>query len=131
MDIEILRAELNAGSYNADPQLAADQLNAPSVTRIKPSMTGAEIWAHVDLDEFAALTSGLKSQMLALGTYESVDSSDGGWGQRVVMSIFGNNAATITALKAARNETISRAEQLGLGKVTMSHVLEARNQLND
>ena len=46
MNIVALAAELAAGhptsgAYSADPQLAADQINAKDQTRIRASMTGA------------------------------------------------------------------------------------------
>ena len=44
-----------------------------------------------------------------------------------VKFIFGNTGATITALIAARNESISRAEELGLGTVTEGDVWDVRN----
>ena len=133
MNYTALRAELDSGhpvtgAYNADDQLAADELNALNITRIKASMTGAEIFAATDATELAALTPVERQEWYGFCGIESVNPEAGGAAQNAVVSIFGAGSATVTALAAARQEAISRAQELDLNRsvVTKEHVIEAR-----
>ena len=135
MDIAALAAELTAGHptsgpYSADPQIAADQINAVNQTRIKASISGSELFKATSKVEFASLPAAQQSAWRETCAIAEHDPSQGGITEATVLDIFPVQGATVAALQAARNETVSRAEVLGLGKVTMSHVLEARGQLN-
>lgn len=128
---ELLAGHPVTGAYNADDQLAADELNALNVTRIRASMTGAEIFAATDPAEYAALAlPELKSQWLAFCAIGEHNPEVGGLAQQFVVSMFTGGSNTVAALGAARQETISRAVELNLGvaEVTVSHVAHARAQ---
>lgn len=132
MDYVALAAELAAGhptsgAYAADPQAAADQINEKNQTRIKASMTGAEVWANTDPSEYVALSSDAKrSQWLAFCGITSHDPSEGGLAQQFTVSMFGSQSNTVAALSVARMETVSRAETLGFGRVFAGDIQYAR-----
>ena len=119
------------GAYNADAQLAADELNAVNIDTIRSSMTGSEIWAATDPTEYSAKTDAQKSQWLAFCAIETHDPAVGGLAQSFVVDIFGGGSATVTALGNLRTLTVSRASQLnlGVGNVTKSHVQTARGEI--
>ncbi len=113
-------------SYDADSQLAADELNAENITRIRANMTGAEIWAATDTVEFAALTDAAKSQWLSFCAITDHVPENNGLMHKYVNYIFGNNSDTLGVLAVMRNENISQASLLGLGIVTGALVAQAR-----
>lgn len=113
-------------TYNADAQLAADELNALNVARVRSSMSGSELMDNTNAAEYAALTDAKKSQWLSLCAQDSVNPEVGGVVQSIVVDIFGGGSATVTALAAARQETVSQATVLGLPRVTDGDVLTAR-----
>lgn len=132
MNYAALTAELAgshpvSGAYAADAQAAANQINAANISQVKASMTGRELWASVDMTEYKALTPEKKTQWISFTNAESIDPSNGGWGQQVVVDIFGTASSTVAALAAARNETVSRAMQLGLGRVRAGDIERARS----
>lgn len=134
MDYVALAAELNAGhptsgAYASDPQAAANQINELNQTRIKASMTGAEIWDATVPSDYAGLTDAQKSQWLAFCGIEKHDSSEGGLAQQIVVTLFGGGSATIAALSAARTETVSRASILGFSRVLAVDIQYARGEI--
>lgn len=129
VDIEALAAELLAGHpvtgvYDADAQLAADQLNALNRTRNRTSMTGSEVLNAVVKSEYVALTDANKDRMwqvLHLGDLDPF-----GVEADLLIDIFGGGSGTITALASARKVDISRADELGFRTVRSGEVIEAR-----
>ena len=125
-----LKAELVAGHpgtgpYNVDHALAADELNAVNRTRNRASMSGDEIFQATDGTQWDALTDAQKTQWLSLCGRDQLDPFAAA-NVKVVTSIFGGGTATVIALQAARVENISRAEELGLGRVLPGTVAQAR-----
>ncbi len=130
MNIAALAVELAAGhpgtgAYNADDALAAAELNAANRTRIVGSMSGDAIFAATDEAEFNALTDAKKTFWMAFCGRDSIDPA-GSANVSLVNWIYGAGSDTLTALAAARTETISRATELGLGVVRVGNVGEAR-----
>jgi hypothetical protein len=128
MDIVALKAELTDDPlgrvYSAmDDQTAADSLNTENRAVNKTTMTGREVAAEIVDSEYDALTDALKSQVLALVASEDVDPF--GFAANVIKDIF-PASDTLTALQAARVETLSRAVELGIGVAKTGHVEEAR-----
>lgn len=126
---EALRTELESihpvtGAYNADNKIAASQLNAVNVNRNRTSMTGREVADEIVNADYDALAEDNKKKVLALIASDSLDPF--GFGANVIKDIFGAGSDTLTALTLARVETISRVVELGLGKVTVGLVEEAR-----
>ena len=135
IDYAALTAELASshpvtGAYNADAQLAADELNAVNIDTTRASMTGSEIWAATDPAEYDALTDTAKNQWLAFCAIETHDPAVGGLAQSFVTSIFGASTTT-NNLSALRTQAVSRVSQLnlGVGTVTKSHVQTARGEI--
>jgi predicted TIM-barrel enzyme len=129
MNIEVLKAELLAGhpetgAYDADNQIAADQINAVNVERNKTSMTGREMAANIVDAEYDILSDTKKSQVLALTGANDIDPF--GFVANVLKDVFDIGSVTITNLQAARVETVSQATVLGLGFVYEGHIEAAR-----
>ncbi len=127
--MDALQTELTVDEENRDyssmtDQQAADDLNSLWRTRNRTSMSGRQVKTEVVDAEYDALTPDKKAQFLALTASDDLDPF--GLGANVIKDIFGAGSATLTALQAARIESISRATELGLGVVTRSHVEVAR-----
>ena len=132
IDYTALAAELTAGhpvsgAYNADASLAAAEINAVNRTRIRASMTGSEIWAATDSTELAALTAGERGNWLAFCAIDSHNPEAGGLAQLFTVSIFGGGSTTVTTLSSQRNETVSRATEIGVGEITAGDIQVARD----
>ena len=79
----------------------------------KTSMTGSEILNNVDATQWAGLDAAGKQtvwDIVHLGTINPF-----GVEATLLIGVFGAGTATITALAAARVNTVSRATELGLG----------------
>ena len=130
MDYIALAAELLSehpvsGAYKADAQLAANQINALDVPRVKASMSGSEMFLNTDAGEFAVLTTAKKSEWLSFCGIGGHDPANNGVAHQFVDYIFGAGA-TLIALAAARMETVSQGQAIGVGKVNAGHVIDAR-----
>lgn len=131
MDYTALAAELttghpDTGPYDADAQLAADQINAENRSRIRASMTGAEIWLATVATDYAGLSDVKRSQWLSFCSITDHNPEAGGLAQLFVIDMFGAASPTVAALGTQRNETVSRAVELGWGRVRAADIIEAR-----
>lgn len=140
MDYEVLRDELvndplglgytvdQPVNWDNGPASEADAalLNSLSTgrTRNRAVMTGREFKDEWDTTEFSALTDAQKDLLYSMASRDDLDPF--GIDATVVQDIFPPAGATITALAAARVETISRATELGLGRVLPGDVQNAR-----
>jgi hypothetical protein len=129
MDIDSLKAELTADSLTRDysgmdaAAVAAD-LNTVYRTRNRTTMNGSEILNATVKSEYVALSDAKKDrywQLLHLGQINPF-----GIEAALLIDIFGGGSGTITALAAARKDNITRGDELGIGKVKVGHVQEAR-----
>ena len=107
----------------------ADAFNLKDQTRIRASMSGDEIAMLADDVEYDALTAAQKSQWLALCGRDSINPALDGANQHVVQSIFPAGGPTIFALAAARQESVSEAELLGLGTIGEADVWDVRGNV--
>lgn len=107
-------------------QADADILNSLTTgrTRNRTSMTGREFKDNWDTTEFSALTDVQKDLLYSMAARD--DLNPFGVDATVVQDIFPGGGPTITALAAARVETVSRAVELGFGNVTYGTVQAAR-----
>jgi len=129
MDYAVLNNELTVdplsrGYSGMTDAEAATDLNTEYRDRNVTSMSATDIFQNVDETEYAALTDAQRQAfwgMMGMGTLNP-------WGQEAAIftDLFGGISATITALAAARVETVSRAVELGLGIVTEGDVAKAR-----
>lgn len=138
IDYAALKAELETDplglgySTPVDPQdpaaaqADADILNSITTgrTRNRTSMSGREFKDAWDQTEFLALTDAKKDILYSMASRDDLDPF--GIDAAVVQDIFPAAGATITALAAARVETVSRAVELGFGNVTYGTVQAAR-----
>ena len=129
---DAIKAELDTDpltrgySGMTDEQAAAD-LNTEYRSRIKPTLSGIELRGAFDETEFAALTDGEKQMALAWASADEYDSSTDGADDRILKSIFGAGSTTRSNLATARQETVSRAVELGFGPVKVGDVQYARS----
>ena len=124
----ILKAELTndplARGYSSMADgVAAASLNAVNINRNRASMSALEISSNFIEAEWNGLSSADQEKILSILGMGEVDPF-GIWA-KVFIAAFGAST-TITNLQAARVETISRAEELGLGTVKDGHVTDAR-----
>ncbi len=125
----LVRGYNGVGSENVGPdpmtdQQVADSLLVKNRTRNRTSMSGREVRSEVVDAEFDALTPEKKAQFLSLTSADDLDPF--GFGANVIKDIFTDPSDTLTNLIAARVETISRAEEQGLGAVGAGLIEVAR-----
>lgn len=121
---ELVNDPLTRGYSAMTPEEAAANLNTKTRTRLRTSMTSSEVLNQVVVAEFNALTEANKRtiwDILHIG-----DINPTGVEATIFVNIFGAGSTTISNLSAARTESISRAQELGLGEVKPGHVEEVR-----
>lgn len=126
MNYTKLKAELdsNTALYSTMSDLqVAQELNAADKPQNRASMSRQEIIAAINPAELEALTGDVLVRVFGVLS-DSVDPF--GVAQSVFVSAFGGLSATITALAAARVETVSRASQLNISNVAEGDVTNAR-----
>ena len=117
MDIEKLKTELagvhpDTGAYDADDQLAADELNAVNRVLNKSSLTASEVFnafVKADYEGLAAADQDRIWNILSMGILNPF-----GLEADVIADIFGNPSTTLTSLKAIRITNVSRAVEIGI-----------------
>lgn len=106
----------------SDADVAA-LLSGKTRTVQRESIPGAELLKHTDFAEYRALADAQKQQWLALAAIAALDKSAV---LSFVEDIFPANTNTWANILAASSEPGSRAQELGLGRVTPSAVAKAR-----
>lgn len=129
MDLVALRAELDTdplalGYAGMTDEQAAASLNANGRDVNRTEVTGGEIATSVVRSELAALTAGDQNYIRALisaGVMPITDNLKSEFG-----AVFGAGTQTRANLLSLLKRPGSRAEELGLARVTPSHVADAR-----
>ena len=121
---EITNDPLARGYAGMTDEQVATSLNTADRSRNLTSISGSVIKAKIVDAEYDALTAGKKSELLSLLARDDLD--PWGFDANVIKNVFGNASATLAALAGERTESISRAEELGLGTVFQGHVEGAR-----
>ena len=129
MDIFALADELTSGHpgtgpYDPDDAVAAAQFNVVNRTINRTSMTGSEVLNAVNADEWAVLTPDEQRTVWDIVHLGNINPF--GVEAALMIGVFGGGATTITALQAARQQAVSRAVELGLGRVRAGDVQKAR-----
>lgn len=130
MNLQTLKTEITTdpntvGYSQMDDSAIADSLNAPGPQVDRDSITGGEIASAVDLAEWKALTNVLdREYVTALMSVDSIPLTQNF--KQNVAGLFGAGSETRANLLALLKRTGSRAEELGLGRVTPSDVANAR-----
>ena len=130
MNYTILNAEITndpltrsySGMTNAE---VATSLNTINRTSQKTSMTGSEVINNVNATEWGALDATQKQTVWDIVHLGNINPY--GVEATLLTGVFGAGSTTITALAAARLNSISRATELGLEAVTEGHVERVRS----
>lgn len=117
---------LGRGYAGMTDQQLVDSLNTSDRSRNRTSMTGDEVFQALDSQAtWDGLTDAQRSNFLAFCARETIDPF-GAANVSLVVSIFGTPSATLTNLNNARTELVSRANELGIGFVTVGDVQYVR-----
>jgi hypothetical protein len=127
----ILRAELDAGhpgtgAYDANNNIAADQINAENRAVANDSLSGRDFKAAIDATEFDGLTDAQKQLAFTMFNNDSLDASVGSVDRQTAVTLFAGMTNTLAALSTLQTKNISRAAELGLGTVLVGDVQAAR-----
>lgn len=120
---EIIRAELdsNPGLYSVmTAEQVVIELNAVDKVQTRNSIPGTELFGYTDQTEYEALTDPLKAQWLSLCAIQDIPKN----AVAIIKSIF--SAITTTWTNIIKTETVSRAEQIGIGRARVGEVERAR-----
>ena len=118
---EVTADPLARGYAGMTDQELVDSLNALDRTRERTTMSAGEVMEQIDGAEFSALNNASKARVdrvLGLGA-EIIIGPGNAHNAVQEMLVFGGGSATIAALVAARTEAISRAQEIGVGGVTL------------
>lgn len=139
MNYTVLRAELDAGSYNADPQLAAEELNALTVVSYQEIVSGnlrgylASISKLFEIkqaseNETHPLRDVALAVMLTMQPNGGIDFSnpDNITMLSALKAGFGLTDEQEAAILALGQVMISKAQELNLGRVRAGDVEKAR-----
>ena len=130
MNYVALKAELDAGhpdtgAYNADNQLAADQINLVNRTRNRVLVTGKEVKDRIKSEDWGSRSDAQKAQLLALFARDDLDpfGIDAVIFTDIMTGALGSSVADLTIYRV---EDISRGEELGFGVLTAPNIETAR-----
>ena len=124
---ELVNDPLGRGYAAMTNQQAADSLNAINRTRLRDTLSSAEIYEALDVTEFQSKTAAQQvyvRDVLGLGDNVRVGASSKA--RTVMIGVFGAQSQTAANLLAVMTTNISRATELGLPFVGPHHVAEAR-----
>lgn len=123
-----LQIELAKAKYaSMSNQEAADSLNLKDIPRIRSAMSGDELFSQTNATEFLALTDANKQMWVSFCARDVINPASVA-NVDFVKHIFGFpfNRDTVDSLEAARNEMVSQATELGLPRIRVGLVEEAR-----
>ena len=136
-NIAALKAEIDADPLTrgyagmTDAQVAAD-INTAYRQINRESMSSSEVMNAINIGEFNALSTADRQNIWNVlhlggsGLAGGGNINPFGVEATIFTNAFGGGSATITALAAARKETVTRAQELSLGRVGEGTVAEAR-----
>lgn len=129
---EIVNDPLGRGYSGLSNLEIANSLNTKNRNINKTSITGDEIFAATDATEFNSLPDGStnnsadkKTMWIAFCSRQNLNPF-GSANVAFVQYIFGSGSTTISNLQTLRTETVSRAEELGIGNVTEGDIIRAK-----
>ena len=132
MDYQALWTEIGIDplgrGYSAmtDPEIAID-LNSVYRTRTRNTLSSAEIYENIVVSEFQGKTDAQKVYIRdILGLGGDVQVGPDTKARQVMIAIFGAGSQTIAALASSLQEDISRASELGFGRVLAQDIETAR-----
>lgn len=95
--------------------------------RNREAMSHREIAANINATEWDALSSMDQDRIIGVLGMGGDGIDPFGIATNVFVSVFGAGSATIISLAVARVEKISRATEIGLRRVRVGEVMEARS----
>jgi hypothetical protein len=109
-------------------QEVADSLNAVNRDIQTFTFSGGDLINSIDPTEWAALTSGEKEDIrMLVGAGGMLNASSGTTVRTLILNAFGSGSTTVQNLLDAARESISRAQEIGLGTVHTYHVEQIRS----
>ena len=121
---EINSDPLARGYSGMSDQQVADDLNTSYRTKNRDRMSGTEIADAIAAADYNALADAQKDRVIGLTNRDSINPF--GFSATVMIDVFGAGSDTITALQAARVDSITRAAELFGKEVKVGHVKDAR-----
>jgi len=122
---ELTNDPINRGYAGMSNAQVVDSLrNLKDRTRIRARMDSSEVFQAIDIAEFTAKTDRQQANIMAILGFGSVNPQ--GKEAAYFQSVFGGGSVTITALIAARQESISRSVELGIPNVYEPDVAAVR-----
>ena len=111
-----------------DREIAID-LNTVYRTRMRETLSSAEVYEAIEISEFQALGDVQKVYVRdILGLGDGIRVGSGTKARQMLINIFGAGSDTIAALADILSQNISRATELGLPRVYPHHVTLARER---
>jgi len=130
MDLAALKTEITTdpaaigyAAANGDHEAIAKLLNKPQRTIDAGSLSSGVLVSCIDKTEFAALTAADKAYLNLFVTAGDVPMTANV--RQALRSLFPAGTETRNRINAATRRAGSRAEELGLGRVTESDVADA------
>ncbi len=123
LEDELLNDPLTRGYSGMTVQQIVDDMNTSYRTRNRTIMTASEVANQLNITEFNALTDADEAKIwnvLHLGNLDPF-----GVEATIFTNVFGGGSTTISNLQAARVESITRAEELGV-RATFGPIEDAR-----
>jgi len=134
VDYQALWIEINTDPLSrgyagmTDAQIAID-LNTVYRTRTRDTLSSAEIYEQIVVAEFQAKTDAQKVYVRdILGLGGDVRVGPDSKARQVMVAIFGAGSETIANLAVMLQEDVSRAAELGFGRVSGQDVETARDR---
>ena len=131
MDLQALKSELTAdplgrGYSGMSDEAAAESLNTRDREQDRDAISGGDVAACVTLADFTAsgITNVQRQWLQLLSSASSLTAT--AHLKASLRALFPQGSDTRSNLVALLKRTGSRAEELGLGNVTPSHVADAR-----
>jgi hypothetical protein len=124
LKVEITIDPLGRGYSNMTDKEVSSSLNAVDRTTNKNLLTSSEVLNAIDKAAFNALADPDKQliwNILHIGNINPF-----GIEADLFVDIFGAGSASINALSALRINNVSRATELGIGKIKEGYVAQAR-----
>lgn len=122
----IVYAAPNAG-VEADAVSDANLINAVDRNSEKATLTSSEIFESIDRGEYEVLSVAQQEQVrVVLGLGDNIQIATGTKARSWLLAAFGAGTATRDALQVVAQELVSRAAELGLGRVTIGDIQNAR-----
>ncbi len=126
MNYQILAGELALPAYSGlSDQAAAAALNAANISVDVHTISGSDVFEATTQTDYAALTATQKNLYHAIMGMDSI-TVRGSNTRAALLAMFGAGTQTRTNLGALQTRMMSRAEQIGLGRVEAGQVQMVR-----